>query len=70
MFWTGRAEDVPVAAKVDLSNYNPEGLGYDASTGELLVISDDGREEVDGVELRDKARADRYFRTVRIRVDP
>jgi hypothetical protein len=66
--WSGREEDPPAAAAIDLEGLNPEAFASDPGADEVLLLSDDGAVPVDGTEckrLKDPAR--KRFRGVWVR---
>lgn len=52
--WTGRLADTPVQLPMDFGSLNPEGLAVLAD-GRLLILSDDGAEQIGGHDCKDEA---------------
>jgi hypothetical protein len=63
--WSGRAGDAPVITRgADLSGLRPEALFEMPGSSGLLLLSDDGGVQTDGVACKERARAEQSFRSI------
>ena len=53
--WTGKDGDAPTAVALDLGSLRPEALFEILGTREIVLLSDDGSEKVDGRDCKDKS---------------
>ena len=68
--WDGRGAPTRVSS-VDFTGFNPEAFFTPENRDEILVFSDDGGVEIDGVRCKDLEDASRKrFRGLRLRIPP
>jgi hypothetical protein len=65
--WSGSSSDAPAALGIDLNDLRPEALFAVPRTGRVQLLSDDGGVKLDGVECKQRKRAQQSFRSLVVR---